>query len=128
MDVLSGVAPLLEDVGVGVDGGAAAVPVDLRARLERKLVHQGDVALVQQRVLGLRKEGRVQFRGLIRREIISFFDPWKRTKNALSRVPARRNVDLTAGNCNFRRQKRQKSGEYKISALFSFQPKKQTVR
>ena len=86
MDVLSGVAALLEDVGVGVDGGAAAVPVDLRARLERELVHQGDVALVQQRVLGLRKEGRVQFRGLIRREMISLFAPWKEKTKMLFRA------------------------------------------
>lgn len=55
MDVLALVPALLVDVGVGEYDGAAAVAIDLSPGLEDEVVHQPDVALVEQRVLRLQE-------------------------------------------------------------------------
>ena len=53
MDVRARSASAGNVIGVGEDAGAAAVTVDVDARLERLFPPQADVALVQQRVLHL---------------------------------------------------------------------------
>ena len=47
LDELARVSAELVFVGVGEDGGSAAVPVDLHPGLEGEVVHQADVSLVQ---------------------------------------------------------------------------------
>ena len=55
VDVEPGAAASVDVVAPGVDGSTVAVSVDVQSRLERVLLHQVDVPLVQQRVLDLRR-------------------------------------------------------------------------
>ena len=58
MNVLALAPPLFVDVSVGEDDGPAAVPVDFGPCLEDEVVHQVDVAFVEQSVFRLKRNVR----------------------------------------------------------------------